>query len=472
MIISASGIRGIAFRDLKPDVVARFAISYARVVMPDSVVVGIDCRPSSLVFKKAVIAGLLSEGVRVIDLGICPTPTIFYAVRRLNASGAIVITGSHNPIEWNAIKFADDKGTFIAEEVMNKIIEEYREMRPTRIKYRSGNNEVVKVNIIEDYINHLLKNINYFGSRKCNTRNIRVVVDPAAGAAIHVTPYALRIAGFSVLTVNTDPENPFRDYEPSERTLGYLKNVVKGSYIGLAHDSDADRLVLITDKGEVLSPDYTLAIVIKAIYDDELVEVKGGKVVVNIASSRLIEDVVREKGGRVIYCDIGERKVLDKMISEDANVGGEGSCGGVIIRDINPTRDGILAALIIAGYLAKREKRLSEITESMPRYVKFNEKICVKDQKTAQELVEEVARSLNNQVYIRLGGVKVVFDDGSWILFRPSGTEPVVRIIGEAKEENRLHELKEYAEEIINSIVEGVKPGVTRVFSSNPIRER
>ena len=475
MIISSSGIRGIAFNDLKPDIVARFAISYARVITPDSVVIGTDCRPSSSVFKRAVIAGLLSEGVRVIDLGICPTPTVFYAVRRLNASGAIVITGSHNPIEWNAIKFADDKGTFIREGVMNKIVREYKEMKTFKIGYKVNEinkSKVIKVNITEDYINHLLNSIDYFSSGKYNVRDIKVVVDPAAGAAIHVTPHALKIVGFNVLTVNADPENPFRDYEPSERTLKYIKEVVKGSHIGLAHDSDADRLVLITNEGRVLSPDYTLAVVIKAIYDDGLVEVKGGKVVVNIASSRLIEDVVEEYGGKVVYCDVGERKVLDRMISENANVGGEGSCGGVIIRDINPTRDGILAALIVTGYLAKRGKKLSEIIEDMPRYIKFNEKIYVKDQEAAQELVNKIAEALNGQAYIRLGGVKVIFDDGSWILFRPSGTEPLVRIIGETKEESRLHELKKYAKELVSSIVEGVKPGVTRVFSSNPIRER
>ena len=472
MIISSSGIRGIAFRDLSPDVVAKFAMSYAEVMDPDSVVIGTDTRPSSDVLKEATISGLLSMGVKVYDLGISPTPMVFYAIRKLGVDGAIVITGSHNPIEWNALKFADSEGMFIRKEIMDQIVKTYYEGNfKSKVQHCLNKRlrSVHKVNIIDDYINYLIRAVGYFD--KINA-NMRIVIDPAAGSAIKVTAIALKKIGCRTIVVNTDPTNPFRDYEPTSRSLMYLKDLVKGNDLGLAHDSDADRLVLISDDGKILDPDYTLALVIKAFLEDSLLGgIQSNKVVVNIATSQLIKDIVKDYGVEVIYSDIGERNVIDAMIKHNVEVGGEGSCGGVIIRRINPTRDGILAALIIVGYLARKGKKLSRVIQDMPRYVKFHEKIPIKNRKLLNEIMKQMNNSFNSREAIKLGGLKIILDNGNWILFRPSGTEPVLRIIGEARNESELVKLRKYAYDILKKTIEEVEPGATRVFSSYPIRE-
>ncbi|MFX1291609.1 MAG: hypothetical protein ACFFAG_11690 [Promethearchaeota archaeon] len=470
LIFTLSGIRGITGKDFSFDIIKKIAIAYGLWLngINKKVIVGRDTRPSGNRIEQAVIEGLIKAGIKVMNLGICPTPIVIYVRNKYSIPGGIIITGSHNPQEWNGLKLLSmnnylDKVDL--EEILNKLNQ--INLDSYSLEKSAINKNVEILNPIPDYIQDLYKYIDYKKVKKKN--NLRVVVDTGAGAGKYATPQILKGMGCEVKELNNDllVNNIFpREIEPIAKNLKDLRmEVWQGKYdIGFAHDSDADRLAIISEGGVCYPEDIGLALIteyyLKNNYDAERQII----IVTNLASSLRFEEIAEKYGAQVIRTPIGEKFLIDKiefLIGEEdlksrkLVFGGEGSCGGFIFPYFNNTRDGIFAAAKIIEILVKTGKKVSELVSSLPRFYSFREKINIKkyDVKSIiglvkNELIEEGEEVNQIDLDLRFGKGKEWF-----ILIHPSNTEPIIRVISEAKRESLARVNCETTAELIKLII-------------------
>ncbi|MFW9881299.1 MAG: hypothetical protein ACFFG0_50185 [Candidatus Thorarchaeota archaeon] len=471
LIFTLSGIRGITGKNFNIDFVKKFAIAYGLWLngVTQKVIVGRDTRPSGNNIEQAVIEGLISTGMKVINLGICPTPIIIYTKNKYRIPGGIIITGSHNPQEWNGLKILStcnylDKVDL--EEILN-ILNQVN-INSYSLEKLTIHKQLEILNPIPDYIQHLYKYMDYKRVRKRN--NLRVVVDTGAGAGKLVTPQVLKEIGCKVKVLNNDllVNNNFpREIEPIEQNLKDLRmEVWQGKYdIGFAHDSDADRLAIINEEGVCYPEDIGLSLItnyyLKQHYDAE----KQIIVVTNIASSLRFDVIAEKYNAIVIRTPVGERFLIDKIGSligegdlKSSNYlvfGGEGSCGGFIFPYFNNTRDGIFAAAKIIEILVKTEEKVSELVSKLPRFYSFREKIKIRNldvnliiELVKNELIEEGEEVNQIDFDLRFGKGTEWF-----VLIHPSNTEPIIRVISEAKRKSLARVYCEAAAELIKLII-------------------
>jgi phosphomannomutase/phosphoglucomutase len=440
LIFTPLGIRGVFGQSFTAMDALRIGNAFGSILGEGSeVVVGMDTRKSSPTVSKAVVAGLNSAGVDVINLGTVPTPTIEWAVDYLNADGGVVISASHNPPEWNALKLLGRKGILIRPEET----EEVKKLYEKGSFYNSPWSSVGKeehLDVIPEYIAAIERLVDMSSIKEAK---IRVVLDPNGGAGVFVTPYIMRDLGTELITINSVPGVFSRELEPRPETLISLSSVTRslGASIGFAHDTDADRLTIVTEQGEVMPEDISLALVVDGI----LRELRGGTVVVNIASSRMFDDIASRYGARIVKVPVGEVYVAHKMLEINADVGGEGSCGGVIYPKFHYGRDGPFAAAKIIERMAKEGKKISQLISELPRYhiIRFDIKVKVNWEDVKRKLMEmakEKGMAVNEMDGIRLDG------ESGWFLIRESKTEHKVRIVIE-------HKSRDEAERIRNEIL-------------------
>ncbi|MFX0023335.1 MAG: hypothetical protein ACFE9S_13495 [Candidatus Hermodarchaeota archaeon] len=451
LIFTLSGIRGRIEKDFKYDVVKKIAIAFGLLVngKDKKVVLGRDTRPSGIYIEQAIIEGLILSGFEIINLGICPTPVIIHAKNKLNIPFGIIITGSHNPQEWNGLKLISET-TFLNSDdleiisiyIENINLNDYR-------KIHSGSELHVKNwNPVKEYINDLMDYIDIRNIRKKN--KLRVVIDTGAGAGNYVTPIVLNELGCEIRLINNEllVNNDFpREVEPIKENLrDLIMEVWQGKYdIGFAHDTDADRLAVIGDNGECYPEDIGLALItdyyLKNVEDVN----KQVYFVTNLASSLRFEAIAEKYNAQVIRTPVGERFLTEKMnalISDSSKnrlvFGGEGSCGGIMFPYFNNTRDGIFAAAKIIEIMIKTGKNISQLVSELPKYYSHRIKISTKNidtisliSKVKEELIKEgeIVEQIEND--LRFGQRKDWF-----VLIHPSNTEPIIRIISEAKRDS------------------------------------
>ena len=439
LIFTPLGIRGVFGESFTAMDALRIGNAFGSILGEGSeVVVGMDTRQSSPVISKAVIAGLNSAGVDVINLGVVPTPTIEWAVDYLGADGGVVVSASHNPPEWNALKLLGKRGIIIRPEET----EEVRKLYEKGSFYNSSWSSVGKeehVDVIPDYIEAIERLVDVDSIREAK---IHVVLDPNGGAGIFVTPYMMRDFGTELTTINSVPGVFSRELEPKPESLVTLKNVTRslGASIGFAHDTDADRLTIVTEQGEVMPEDVSLALVVDAI----LKELKGGTVVVNIASSRMFDDIASRYGARIVKVPVGEVYVAHKMVEVKADVGGEGSCGGVIYPKFHYGRDGPFAAAKILERMAKEGKKISQLISDLPKYYMIRkDKETKVNWENVKKKLEKIAKERGMTVNY-MDGIRMDEESG-WFLIRESKTEHKIRIVVE-------HKSKKEAENILGEI--------------------
>ncbi|MGC9104112.1 MAG: phosphoglucosamine mutase [Candidatus Methanodesulfokora sp.] len=444
LIFTPLGIRGIFGESFTAMDALRIGNAFGSILGEGSeVVVGMDTRQSSPVILKAVIAGLNSAGVDVINLGVVPTPTIEWAVDYLDADGGVVVSASHNPPEWNALKLLGKRGIIIRPEET----EEVRKLYEKGSFYNSSWSSVGKeehADVIPEYIATIERLVDIESIREAK---IRVVLDPNGGAGIFVTPYMMRDLGTELTTINSVPGVFSRELEPRPESLVTLSNVTRslGASIGFAHDTDADRLTIVTEQGEVMPEDVSLALVVDAI----LRELKGGTVVVNIASSKMFDDIASRYGARIIKVPVGEVYVAHKMVEVKADVGGEGSCGGVIYPKFHYGRDGPFAAAKILERMAKEGKKISQLISDLPRYyiIRFDIKTKVDWENTKKKL-EKIAKERGMMVN-DMDGIRMDEESG-WFLIRESKTEHKIRVVIEHKNKEEAENLRKEILRIIS----------------------
>ena len=429
LIISVSGVRGTVGSALEPSQLTRLASSFGTLIDGQSVVVGRDTRTSGPMAHHAILAGLIATGCRVIDVGVCPTPTVLLMSKELNAAGSLVITASHNPIDWNGIEFASASGRLLSEAERIRLME----------IYDSGDFRLAswdkqgKVTVIDTAINQHISAIlgcDWLVPDQTRSHRLKVVIDSGNGAGSVISPRILRELGCEVIELNCVPNGYFpRPAEPNPDALDQLCNTVKseGADLGFAHDGDADRLVLVSEEGSPLSSEYTFALAA-----DFLLNKRKGDIVATVSTSRMLDDVANRHGVKLHRTPVGVGFVVEKMRETSAVIGGEGT-GGVIYPELQYTTDGIASIAAIVQLLTESsESTISEVIASIPSYAICKEKLEVPSQQIADALLQLATETYQEETLDLADGVKRVWED-RWVNIRKSGTEPVIRVFSEAQ---------------------------------------
>jgi phosphomannomutase len=430
LMVSISGVRGIVGESLTPEVAVRYAAAFAEYSGRGTIVLGRDGRITGGPIANIISSTLLSMGCDVIALGVVPTPTVGWTVAQKNASGGISVTASHNPMPWNGMKFIGPSGMFL-DGPENSLLRGIVDGAPPRYvpwekTGRHAKDEAAVTRHLEAVLAHPLVRPDL-----TKKRSFKIVADCINAAGGAVVPEMLRRLGCTVVGMNAEMSGVFaRTPEPLPENLGALCDAVKkqGADLGIAVDPDVDRLVFITEKGEPFGEEYTVTAAVDYVLG---ASARGGKVVVNLSTTRAVEDVAARYGAAVERTPVGEINVAARMKSIGAVIGGEGS-GGVIFPGLHYMRDAIAGIGLILTSLAQSGKTMSAFRASLPEYVIRKTSIRSEGRDTAA-LLEAVAARLSSTARTnREDGVKFDFENG-WVHLRRSNTEPIVRIIAEAR---------------------------------------
>lgn len=425
--ISISGVRGVIGESLTPLLLTRFAQAFGTYVGPRTVVIGRDPRTSGEMVKQAVIAGLLSTGCRIIDVGMCPVPTVQFAVRTQRALGGIAITASHNPPEWNALKFIGGDGLFLNSDRAREMLDIYHQGEYTKV----ADAEMRQVEKLEGATDlHIQTILEALEPLPKTNRKLCVVIDSCNGAGSYAGPKLLEALGAEVIPINTTPDGSFpRPAEPVPENLVALCEAVKThrADIGFAQDMDADRLAIVSERGVPIGEDYTLVLATLRVLKHE-----RGPVVANLSSTSILEHVASQFDSPLFLTKIGEVNVTEEMQKQHAIIGGEGN-GGVIYPRINFARDSLVGMGLVLHLLAETGQTVSQIVESLPRFSIIKEKLACPSHKISTTLRMLRDEYIDYKMDLR-DGVKVMLPDG-WFLVRGSNTEPIIRVTAEASNE-------------------------------------
>ena len=429
LIISVSGVRGTVGSALDPSLLTRLAAAFGTLVEGQTVVVGRDTRTSGPMAHHAVLAGLIATGCKVIDVGVCPTPTVLLMSKALNAGGSLVITASHNPIDWNGIEFASESGRLLSEAERTRLMEIYEsgdfELAPWD---KQGDVELMDT-AVDQHIAGVL-GCDWVVRDQTQSHGLKVVIDCGNGAGSVISPSLLKALGCEVVELNCVPDGYFpRPAEPTPDALDQLCEAVKleGADLGLAHDGDADRLVLVSEEGTPLSSEYTFALAAEFLLNK-----RKGDIVATVSTSRMLDDVADRHGVKLHRTPVGVGFVVEKMRETGAVIGGEGT-GGVIYPELQYTTDGIASIAAIIQFLAESSPlTVSEVITSIPSYAICKEKLEVPSQQIADVVLQLAIESYKDETLDLADGVKRVWED-RWVNIRKSGTEPVIRVFSEAQ---------------------------------------
>jgi phosphomannomutase len=427
-----SGIRGIFGDDFNLKDALYFCNNFSSLIESKKCVMGKDTRPSGSMIKETASAALMKNGINVFDLGTVPTPVVFRESRKYGAG--LIITSSHNPLEWNGMKFIVD-GRGINEVELPRILEK-QEILKTKLG--------VEEQITSSYLEDAKKIIGHIENQP------KIVIDIGGGAAKEFAPNLLRELGCKIDVINENLNNCTRGPDPTADSLSDLIASTSEKGIGFAFDLDGDRLVVVR-KGKKQTPDVTLGLgVAKSL------ELGYKKFVLSIDSSISIEKFIKERGGNVKRSKVGEANVIDLMLETNAQAGGEGSSGGFILPEFNYCREGILTSGLIASMLGNSE--FSEILDFMERYTQIREKIKV-DSLFHDKVIEEVSKRFAKEYsdVITQDGIKGIIDEDSWVLIRKSNTEDIIRVSAESNNVDRCKEIVKNTLESVRQCYEHVR---------------
>jgi len=407
-----SGIRGVFGRDLSLKDVIEFSNNFSSLIKSQKCVIGRDTRPSGKMIQEVISAVLMKNGIDVFDLGTVPTPVIFREARKYGAG--VVISSSHNPIEWNGMKFIID-GRGVNEKEIHQIIS-HQEI----LKSKIGKIKKIKSSYIED-AEKIIGKIE---------KSPKIAIDIGGGAAKDFASDLLKNIGCDVQVINEELSECSRGPDPTSDKLTELVHISTKKEIGFAFDLDGDRLVVVR-KGEKQSPDITLGLGIA-----RSLELGYKKFVLSTDTSVSIEKFIKKKGGTVSRSKVGEANVIDEMLRNGAQAGGEGSSGGFILPEFNYCREGILTSGLISSMLDNPE--FSEILNYMESYFQIREKMEV-DSSYHDKIIEDLKNNLTKK-YSKINtqdGIKTIIDEDTWILIRKSNTEDIIRISAESNNEEK-----------------------------------
>jgi phosphomannomutase len=434
--MSVSGIRGKFGETLDENFISRVAFIQTRIAGAGKVVIGRDTRPTGGILSKAAARGVLAAGGVPVDVGIAPTPTVCVAVSSLNACCGIIITASHNPLPYNGYKMVHGTGRLFRGEECEEVYSRFRggdyPADEEFLKHRDKPVETVDASPI-----HISKILSAVDAGLIRSKNIRIAVDSINGAAGAVFPKLLEELSVRWKGVHNKLDGDFaHNPEPRPEHLGDLRDLLLGDsdfWGGFVFDPDADRLAVMGESGQEISEEMTLALALQNILSKNKTDIAT-----NLSTSMLIDDVAKRHKIKVFRTKIGEAHVVEGMVKNNCEAGGEGN-GGVIYPVISTARDGLAGLAIILEEMARSGKKLSELAAQWPVYHIVKDKISC-DGVNPSELIERLNACFANENIDLTDGLKIIRDDG-WVHLRASNTEPVIRCYAEAKDEKTARDL-------------------------------
>ncbi len=448
LIKSISGIRGTiggkSGDNLTPPDAVKFASAYGTWLKSRhsgklKVVIGRDARPSGAMIQSLVQNTLIGLGIDIVDLDLSTTPTVEMAVVFEKANGGIILTASHNPVEWNALKLLNEKGEFLSGDDGKAILDIVEKDDYDFAEVMELGTVIQNTNSLEKHVDAILA-LPYIETEKIKAANLKVAIDAVNSTGGIAIPYLLKRLGVNqVEELYCEPNGKFpHNPEPLEAHLGDIMALVKnkGCDVGVVVDPDVDRLALISEDGKMFGEEYTLV-----ACADYLLPRKPGAVVSNLSSSRALRDLARRHGSEYFASAVGEVNVVTKMKEQNAVLGGEGN-GGVILPDLHYGRDSLVGVALILSLLATSGKRMSELRASYPEYYMAKNKIQLEAGMDVDGLLKEVESRYANEQLSTIDGVKIDFEN-EWVHLRKSNTEPIVRVYTEAASPERAKELGE-----------------------------
>ena len=427
--ISISGIRGVYGKDFFPEDVIKFCNGFSKLIKTGKCAIGMDTRETGEMIQKLVSATMLERGIDVYNLGITPTPVVFRKAREIGAG--IVITSSHNPLEWNGLKFIIDGRGITLDEL--EIVKNGKNLDKKDI----GKEIISDSNYISDAVK-IIGKLN---------KPQQVTIDIGGGAAKTIAPKLLQEIGCQVETINDELDGCSRGPDPTSNELTEL--VSKTKDLGFAFDLDSDRVILVMNGGKK-SSDITLGLgVVKAI------KLGIKKFVLSIDSSLAVEKYIIQHGGKVSRSKVGEANVIQMMIENDAEAGGEGSSGGFILKDFNMCRDGLLTSGLIASLID--DESIQKDIEFFESFSQIRDKVSI-ESSLHDKIITEIVKKIEGKYEInQLDGIKISIDDNTWSLIRKSNTEDIIRISTESNDRELLVKIQKEMIKMVENCYEEIK---------------
>ena len=451
-LFGTSGIRGIANREVTSELALKVGLALATYIENGSFLVARDTRVSGEMIENALTAGILAGGANANKLGIAPTPALAFLTKKHGLNAGVMITASHNPPEYNGIKIFNSDSTGFNEKQQEEI-EKIIEHENFRLAEWNKIGKCVDVKYwIKDYIHQILGSLSF-------KKSWFVVIDPGCGATSAVAPFIFRELGCKVRALNAQPDGffPGRSPLPDRESLKPLGSVVRElkADVGIAYDGDGDRVVFIDENGNFVSLDQSLALYAAYVIEKN----RGGTVVTHVEASMCVEDTVEKLGGKVLRTKVGDVSIANAMKNCGAVFGGE-PCGAWIHPEHHFCPDGILSSVLFLKMLDEKDAKLSELISQVPSYPILREKV-----ECPNNFKETVMRKVESKIAevfpdfkdkITVDGVRLSLSDG-WILIRPSGTEPVIRITAEARDYTVANEIMQKTLVFVNRLVREAK---------------
>lgn len=436
-----SGLRGVWGENLTEEVSRTYIEAFTCFLQKQGarkIIIGRDSRVSGPIISDLAKDVLVKAGIEVIDIGIAPTPTLIFLIKNMSYDGGVMISASHNPPQYNGIKFLTKNAMY----ANTKELDEIKSYLNNKPEEKGGGKILEDENIGDKHVEHILENID---AESIKSKKFKVVLDTINGAGYKLGPMLLEKLGCEVTVMNEEPNGNFAHMpEPLPENLVSLGEKVRsvGADIGFAQDPDADRLVMCDELGEVIFEEYMLSVCIQGVLSKT-----PGDIVTNLSTSNTNEDLVNAVGYENIRSKVGEGNVSESIIANNAVIGGEGS-GGVIYPKINLCRDSLTGIALILEYMAFQDKKISKIVSELPKYEFLKTKMPFEG-KLSQK-IEDIVKLFPNGAVDRQDGIRIDFPDRSWVQIRESNTEPIIRIWSEAKTKERALELVEIIKNKIN----------------------
>ena len=403
------------------------------------VVIGRDARISGEMVEKLCIGTLISLGIDVVNLGLSTTPTVEIAVPKENAQGGIILTASHNPKQWNALKLLNDKGEFISENDGEELLELIKHQDFSFSEVDNLGITIEKDNYLDEHIQDII-NLDTVDLEAIEKAKINIVVDAVNSSGGIAVPKLLRALKCNNITnIYCEPNGDFpHNPEPLPENISELSKTVisEKAHIGIVVDPDVDRLAFVCENGEVFGEEYTLVAVA-----DHILKQKKGNTVSNLSSTRALRDITEKNGGNYFASAVGEVNVVTKMKEKNAVIGGEGN-GGVIYPDLHYGRDALVGIALFLSHFAKMNLSMSELKKSYPNYTISKNKIELTPTTNIDELLKKIANKYSDTEQNSIDGLKLDFEN-EWVHLRKSNTEPIIRIYAESENKDKAHALGE-----------------------------
>ena len=458
LIKSISGIRGIVGKNLDTEITNHYSSIFSKIQKSGDILLARDSRPHGEAIYDAICKTLVSLDRNVISCGIIPTPTAQYIIKEKKLAGGIVITASHNPIEWNGLKFLDSDGCFLNSEKMKKLLSEellikrylikpFTDIQSMTDEFAKSINKDVQNNDVIDasdaYKNHIqnILTLNCIDINKIKYKNFKIVVDTVNGAAYKALPELLEKLNCEVIRIHCSNDGTFpRGTEPIPTHLEDLsKAVIKNNAdIGFATDPDADRLAIVDNHGKAIGEESTLVLALESYlkyYQN------SQKIVTNLSTSMAVDVIADKYNSSVQRSSVGEINVVEKMKEIGSAIGGEGN-GGVILEESHLGRDSLVAAALVLNHLAQSNVAFSQISNNIPRFIMIKDKITLQNNIDFHD-IKKLYKN-DNVTFIEKDGLKIIWEN-KWLHIRKSNTEPIIRIISESSNHKT-------SKELINSI--------------------